>query len=86
MIGNEAKKCLDYIDVLIDGRYIEALNYKECVLRGSANQSIHFIKKDLAPIYAVYMRQGRILESFVHNQSTIVTGILNREETKWTKA
>lgn len=82
LVGNAAKKCLDYIDVLIDGRYIEAMNYKECVLRGSANQSIHFIKEDLASVYVAYMRQGRILESFVHNQNTIVTGILNREETK----
>lgn len=82
LVGIGAKKCLDYLDVLIDGKYIDELNYKDCVLRGSSNQNIHFINKGLAPIYAEYMKQGRILESFVHNQNTIVTGIFNKEEPK----
>ena len=82
LIGIEAKKCLDYLDVLIDGKYIDELNYKDCVLRGSSNQNIHFINNELAPIYAEYMKQGRILESFVHNRNTIVTGIFNKEEPK----
>lgn len=82
LVGIEAKKCLDYLDVLIDGKYIDELNYKDCVLRGSSNQNIRFITKGLAPIYAEYMKQGRILESFVHNQNTIVTGIFNKEEPK----
>ena len=82
LVGIEAKKCLDYLDVLIDGKYIDELNDKDCVLRGSSNQNIHFITKELAPIYAEYMKQGRILESFVHNQNTIVTGIFNKEEPK----
>lgn len=82
LVGIDAKKCLDYLDVLIDGKYIDELNYKDCVLRGSSNQNIHFITKGLAPIYAEYMKQGRILESFVHNQNTIVTGIFNKEEPK----
>ena len=82
LVGIDAKKCLDYLDVLIDGKYIDELNYKDCVLRGSSNQNIHFINKGLAPIYAEYMKQGRILESFVHNQNTIVTGIFNKEEPK----
>ena len=82
LVGIETKKCLDYLDVLIDGKYIDELNYKDCVLRGSSNQNIHFINKGLAPIYAEYMKQGRILESFVHNQNTIVTGIFNKEEPK----
>ena len=82
LVGIDAKKCLDYLDVLIDGKYIDELNFNDCVLRGSNNQKIHFIKKDLAPVYAEYMKQGRILENFVHNQDTIVTGIFNKEEPK----
>jgi len=82
LVGIEAKKCLDYLDVLIDGKYIDELNYKDCVLRGSSNQNIHFINKGIAPIYAEYMKQGRILENFVHNQNTIITGIFNKEEPK----
>ena len=80
LIGMEAKMCLDYLDVLIDGQYIDELNFKECVLKGSSNQKIHFINKELIPIYFVYMKKGRILESFVHNQETIITGIFNKEE------
>lgn len=82
LAGSEAKECLDYIDVLIDGAYIDALNRKDCVLRGSANQKIYFFKESLAPAYAEYMKQGRILESFVHAPDTIVTGIRNKEELK----
>ena len=82
LVDIEAKKCLEYLDVLIDGKYIDELNYKDCVLRGSSNQNIHFITKGLAPIYAEYMKQGRILESFVHNQNMIVTGIFDKEEPK----
>lgn len=79
LAGAEAKQCLDYLDVLIDGRYIDELNRKDCVLRGSVNQTIHFFNPKLAPVYAEYMKQGRILESFAHNRDTIITGIFNRE-------
>lgn len=82
LIGVEAKKCLTYLDVLIDGKYIDELNYKDCVLKGSSNQNIHFINSELAPIYAEYMEQGRILESFIHDQNMIVVGIFNKEESK----
>lgn len=78
--GEEGIECLNYIDVLIDGRYVDALNTPECVLRGSSNQTIHFFNKNLKPVYGEYMKQGRILESFAHNQDTIITGIFNREK------
>lgn len=77
--GAAGEECLKYVDVLIDGRYVDALNVKECVLRGSTNQKIHFFNKELIPIYEAYMKQGRILENFVHNNDTIVTGIFNKE-------
>lgn len=80
LVGAEAKMCLEYIDVLIDGPYVDELNFKDCVLKGSSNQKIHLINKELGPRYAEYMKQGRILESFVHNQNTIITGIFNKEE------
>lgn len=82
LAGAAAIECLKYLDVLIDGKYVDDLNFKECVLRGSSNQVIHFINKELTPIYDKYMKQGRILESFVHNKDTIITGIFNKEEPK----
>lgn len=82
LAGDEAKSCIEYLDVLIDGKYIDELNFRDCVLRGSSNQKIHFINKELAIVYDEYMKQGRILENFVHNQDTIVTGIFSKEEQK----
>lgn len=75
--GGAGIKCLDYIDVLIDGRYVKELNTSDCVLRGSSNQKITYLNKKMKPIYEEYMKQGRIVETFAHNQETIITGILN---------
>jgi anaerobic ribonucleoside-triphosphate reductase activating protein len=75
--GGAGIKCLDYIDVLIDGRYVKELNTSDCVLRGSSNQKITYLNEKMKPIYEEYMKQGRIVETFAHNQKTIITGILN---------
>lgn len=79
-IGDAAIRCLDNIDVLIDGRYIESLNFKDCVLRGSDNQVIHYLNHEIESTYAVYLKKGRILENFIHENEIIVTGIQNRED------
>ncbi len=76
----QAVECLKYIDVLIDGRYVKSLNTSDCVLRGSANQIIHFLNSDLKSRYLKYMEKGRMIESFAHGSDTIITGILNEEE------
>ncbi len=76
--GAAGRACLDYIDVLIDGPYIDERNTPDCVLRGSSNQEIHFLTPALKPRYEDYMRQGRVLESFAHGDTTIITGIFNR--------
>ena len=71
--------CLDKIDVLIDGRYVEELNHSSCILRGSENQLIHYLNPAVRQTYEDYMKAGRILEPFIHNNRLIVTGILDRE-------
>ena len=43
---DEAKVFLKYIDVLIDGKYVEELN-DDKGLRGSSNQKIHFLTQKL---------------------------------------
>ena len=78
--GEEGKKCLDYIDVLIDGRYIKSLNSPDCVLRGSSNQTIVFINGQKRALYETYMEKGRMIETFFHKNKTIITGILNEVE------
>lgn len=78
--GDAGIQCLGYIDVLIDGRYEKSLNTPDCVLRGSTNQMVHYLNKGKIPLYTEYMKKGRILETFVHDKETIITGILNAEE------
>ena len=45
-IPEEYKECLDYIDVLIDGRYIEELRDLNLMYRGSSNQCVYRKNKD----------------------------------------
>ena len=78
--GEAGMQCLQYIDVLIDGRYEKKKNTPDCVLRGSSNQIIHYLTEGKRTSYAEYMKKGRIVESFVHEDKTIITGILNEEE------
>lgn len=78
--GQAGVQCLEYIDVLIDGPYMEERNTPECVLRGSDNQVIHFLDPSLKPVYEGYMEQGRVLETFSHNDTMIITGIPNRRD------
>lgn len=40
---------LDYIDLLIDGEYIDELNSSGIGLRGSSNQKFHFLTERLLP-------------------------------------
>lgn len=77
--GEAGVQCLRYLDVLIDGRYERQRNTPDCVLRGSSNQTIHFLNREKEASYAEYMRKGRILESFAHGDQTIITGILHEE-------
>lgn len=78
--------CLDYIDVLIDGRYVDEENQSDCVLRGSRNQDIIFLDSKFNPLsrekiekkYKDYMKKGRMIETFNHNDTIILTGIMNR--------
>lgn len=78
--GKAGQECLKFIDVLIDGRYEKKLNTRDCVLRGSSNQVIYYLNKDKEFLYAEYMKEGRIVEHFVHDDKEIITGILNEEE------
>lgn len=78
--GDSGKDCLALIDVLIDGRYVDALNRPEFVLRGSGNQNIYYLNRDAKPVYEAYMRAGRIIECFAHNDTTLITGILDKKE------
>ena len=76
--GEAGIECLRLIDVLVDGRYDRERNRPDCVLRGSENQKICFLNPALEEEYRSYMARGRILESFTHGDTVIVTGIPDR--------
>ena len=76
--GTAGTEALGLIDVLIDGRYIDERNHPSCVLRGSDNQTIHYLNPTVRAVYEEYMRRGRIVESFIHGNTVILTGIPNR--------
>ena len=78
--GPAGRDCLAYIDVLIDGPYLQERNRPDCVLRGSENQIIHYLNPGLAGRYKAYLAQGRMLESFSHNRDVVLTGIWNRRD------
>lgn len=78
--GPAGAECLDRIDVLIDGPYIRERNRPDCVLRGSDNQTIHYLDPEAAGRYGVYLARGRILESFSHDGAVILTGIPDRRD------
>lgn len=78
--GPAGEKCLEQIDVLIDGPYVRERNRPDCVLRGSDNQIIHYLNPKAAGRYGAYLARGRILESFSHNGAVILTGIQDRRD------
>ena len=77
--GKSAVLCLKYIDVLIDGRYIDEENVPDAILRGSMNQQIHYLNPVCRNEYEEYMKKGRVIEPFFHDGKIVFTGILNRD-------
>lgn len=71
-------RCLEYIDVLIDGRYIESDNTGSSRLCGSNNQKIIFLNSQLKNEYIEYDKTENLLESFLHNDKVITIGIQRR--------
>ncbi|MCR5160940.1 MAG: radical SAM protein, partial [Lachnospiraceae bacterium] len=78
--GEEGVECLQYMDVLIDGRYVHSLNDPSCTLRGSSNQKIWYLTQGMEEKYAEYLAAGRKVENFIHRDHVVTVGIQNREE------
>lgn len=71
----EMKKCIPYIDVLVDGRYVEKRNCNSSRLYGSDNQKIYFFNKELVNKYVEYDCKKQKLELFYHDGKVIIVGI-----------
>ena len=76
---DEFRALLSKIDVLIDGEYVDELNDNCSALRGSSNQRIIYLNKDLQPKYEAYIREGRKIQNFVYDYETVSVGIHNRD-------
>lgn len=69
------EECLANIDVLVDGRYVESLN-DGAPLRGSSNQRIIYLRRDLEPQYTVYLASQRDrVQNFISRDGIISVGI-----------
>lgn len=73
------KEALAYIDVLIDGPYVEEGNINNLTLRGSENQMIYFRTKEIEESYKEYLLQGRKLQNFFLDDGMISVGIHDKK-------
>lgn len=63
-IGGSTLECLDYIDLLIDGKFVEELKV-ENGLRGSSNQNFIYLSSKLTPEEIEFDRAIEIGDSFL---------------------
>ncbi len=74
LIWKEAKEFMQYIDVLITGKYIDRLNNNKG-LRGSTNQKIHFLTNKLINEKDYFYNSKRDLNFYVTDSEVMMTGI-----------
>lgn len=78
--NEEYRKVLEHVDVLIDGEYIDALNDNKG-LRGSSNQTIHFLTSRLIQYKDILENADRTREIHVLAENELLTiGIANRNK------
>ena len=72
-------ECLKYIDVLIDGPFIEEENDNKHNLIGSLNQRIIFLNESLKDKYEAYIKSERHMDEYKRGNKLIGVGIPTRE-------
>ena len=76
--SDKAKLFMTYIDLLIDGPYIDQLN-DEVGLRGSSNQRFHYLTDRLLPYKDEMEKGGRSNEIVVTPDGTHIIGIPRKD-------
>ncbi len=69
------QEALNYIDVLIDGPYVQEKNIPKAVLRGSENQRMIYLNPVMEEKYRSYLECGRQLENFNLGNRVVTVGI-----------
>ena len=70
---------LENIAVLIDGEYIESLNYDSSNIKGSENQRVIFLNKQYLEKYKQYINEQRKMETYYYANLKIGVGIPNTQ-------
>lgn len=68
----------NYIDILIDGIYIEELN-DDLSLRGSSNQNVIFLTERYLENENLFMKKGRSVEVRVKPKNIVMVGVPTKE-------
>lgn len=74
-LNNSATQCLKYIDVLIDGKYVEKLKIDKS-LKGSLNQNFHFLTNKISKNEMVIDQEIEI----GFNSNIYITGFPNLDK------
>lgn len=74
----EAKELLKFIDVLIDGKYIEPLNDNKG-LRGSSNQRVNYLTQKLKHHKHYFEERVRSIEVHVYDEHQTIIGVPNKQ-------
>ena len=75
-------KFLEYIDILIDGKYEDSLN-GNISLRGSSNQNIYQLSNRYSEVFDKYYNKNiREIELHLEDKNMIVVGIPKKNEDK----
>ena len=73
------------LDILIDGLYDERLN-DGVALRGSSNQTVHFLTERYRPYKAMYETPSRKVEAYVNNDELFIVGVPDKASLeRWRK-
>ncbi|MCL2065099.1 MAG: radical SAM protein [Candidatus Cloacimonetes bacterium] len=68
-----------FVSVLIDGPYIDELNDNKCVLRGSTNQNIIYLNKNIKNKYLEYLQKERSIQNVFYRDRMISVGIHKKD-------
>ena len=79
ILNRYVNKCLNYIDVLVDGPYVDELNDEESNIKGSKNQRVIYINEKLKEKYSLYIKGYREVEEFRILNRVVMVGIPTRE-------
>jgi anaerobic ribonucleoside-triphosphate reductase activating protein len=74
------RECLEYVDLLIDGEYVEELDFNNSLV-GSENQTVHFLTDRYVEFSSLYGERGhRRSEVRISDSEICTVGIPTKEQ------